>query len=120
MCITLLPLCSIYSYSLIYLPFYSITAFAGQVLANLTAMASAKFAAERFPGGKPVGTVTLDKMNTLGGSLSIGHPFGATGGRLVTTASNRLQRENQRFALLAACADGGLATACLLERYDNK
>jgi len=95
-------------------------AFAGQVLANLTAMASAKFASDRFPGGKPVGKVDFDKMNTLGGSLSIGHPFGATGGRLVTTASNRLQRENQRFALLAACADGGLATACLLERYDNK
>lgn len=42
------------------------------------------------------------------------------GGRLVSTASNRLQNENQRFAILAACADGGLATGCLLERYDNK
>lgn len=103
-----------------YCYFFLLIAFAGQVLANLTAMASAKFAAERFPGGAPLGQMNLDKMNTLGGSLSIGHPFGATGGRLVTTASNRLQRENQRFALLAACADGGLATACLLERYDNK
>ncbi len=95
-------------------------AFAGQVLANLTAMASEKFGQERLPGGKAIGKVDFEKMNTLGGSLSIGHPFGATGARLVTTASNRLQREQQRFALLAACADGGLAHACILERYDNK
>jgi len=58
----------------------------------------------------------MAKTNVLGGSLAIGHPFGATGARLVATASNRLQRENQRFALLTACADGGLAHACILER----
>lgn len=95
-------------------------AFAGQVLANIAAMASDKFAKDRFASGKPVGSMDFDKMNTLGGSLAIGHPFGATGARLVTTASNRLQRENKRFALLTACADGGLAHACVLERYDNK
>lgn len=95
-------------------------AFAGQVLANCTAMASQKFAEERgLPGNKPVGEVDFSKTNLLGGSLSLGHPFGATGGRLITTAANRLQRENQRYALLTACADGGLAHACLLERYDN-
>lgn len=95
-------------------------AFAGQVLANITAMGSEKFAAERFASRKAIGNFDFSKMNTLGGSLSIGHPFGATGARLVTTASNRLQREQQRFALLTACADGGLAHACILERYDNK
>lgn len=94
-------------------------AFAGQVLANIVAMGSEKFGQERL-GGKPIGKFDFDKMNTLGGSLSIGHPFGATGARLVTTAANRLQREQQRFALLTACADGGLAHACILERYDNK
>jgi acetyl-CoA acyltransferase len=94
-------------------------AFAGQVLSNITALASDKFAQERLPGGKAVGQMDFDIMNTLGGSLSIGHPFGATGARLVTTASNRLQREDKRFALLTACADGGLAHACVLERYDN-
>lgn len=93
-------------------------AFAGQILSNLVAMNSQKFADEKF-GGKKLGQVDLDKMNTKGGSLSIGHPFGATGSRLVTTASRRLQQEGQRFALLAACADGGLGTAMLLERYDN-
>ena len=49
----------------------------------------------------------MEKLNTWGGSLSIGHPFGATGARLVTTAANRLHKEDGRFALLAACASGG-------------
>ena len=93
-------------------------AFAGQILSNLTAMDSQKFADDNF-GGKKVGKVDMDKMNTKGGSLSIGHPFGATGSRLVTTAARRLQEENQRFALIAACADGGMGHACVLERYDN-
>jgi len=93
-------------------------AFAGQILSNLVAMKSQKFADEKF-GGKIVGEVDITKMNTKGGSLAVGHPFGATGSRLVTTASRRLQQEEQRFALLAACADGGMGHACLLERYDN-
>jgi len=93
-------------------------AFAGQILSNLTAMNSQTFADKSF-GGKKVGEVNMDKMNTKGGSLALGHPFGATGGRLVTTAARRLQQEDERFALLAACADGGLGHACLLERYDN-
>lgn len=94
-------------------------AFAGQVLSNFAAMSSEKFAKDRFPSGKPVGRFDMAKTNVLGGSLAVGHPFGATGGRLVTTASNRLQREQQRYALITACADGGLAHACLLERYIN-
>eukprot|EP00980_Cylindrotheca_fusiformis_P021077 scaffold8079_cov121-Cylindrotheca_fusiformis.AAC.5 len=93
-------------------------AFAGQILSNLVAMDSDKFA-EKSWGGKKIGSVDMDKMNIKGGSLSIGHPFGATGSRLVTTASRRLQQEGERFALLAACADGGMGHACLLERYDN-
>jgi len=93
-------------------------AFAGQVLSNMTAMASDNFA-ETSLGGKKVGQMDMDKVNVLGGSLSIGHPFGATGCRLITTAANRLQREEQQYALITACADGGLATACILERYPN-
>mmetsp|Transcript_11648 Transcript_11648/g.27707 ORF Transcript_11648/g.27707 Transcript_11648/m.27707 type:complete len:464 (-) Transcript_11648:171-1562(-) len=92
-------------------------AFAGQILSNLVAMDSDKFAEEKL-GGTKVGAVDVDRMNTKGGSLSIGHPFGATGSRLVTTASRRLQQEGERFALIAACADGGLGHACLLERYE--
>jgi acetyl-CoA acyltransferase len=93
-------------------------AFAGQILSNLTAMNSQRFADENL-GGKKVGEVRMDKLNIKGGSLAIGHPFGATGSRLVTTASRRLQDEDERFALIAACADGGMGHACLLERYDN-
>jgi acetyl-CoA acyltransferase len=81
-------------------------------------MESQTFADKNF-GGKIVGKVDVDKMNTKGGSLALGHPFGATGSRLVSTASRRLQHEGARFALLAACADGGMGHACLLERYDN-
>lgn len=93
-------------------------AFAGQILSNLTAMDSQKFADDNF-NGKKVGTVNMDKLNTKGGSLALGHPFGATGSRLVTTADRRLQMEQERFALVAACADGGTGHACVLERYDN-
>lgn len=93
-------------------------AFAGQILSNLVAMDSQKFADEKF-GGNRVGKIDIQKMNTKGGSLAIGHPFGATGSRLVTTAARRLQDEQQRFALIAACADGGTGHACILERYDN-
>ena len=94
-------------------------AFAGQILSNHTAMGSQEFADQKF-SGRRVGDVDVDKMNTKGGSLAVGHPFGATGSRLVTNAARRLQDEQQRFALLAACADGGMGHACLLERYDNK
>jgi acetyl-CoA acyltransferase len=81
-------------------------------------MSSQKFADENLRG-KKVGDINFEKLNTKGGSLAIGHPFGATGSRLVTTASRRLQDEGKRFALVAACADGGMGHACLLERYDN-
>ena len=59
--------------------------------------------------GRPhkIGSVAMEKLNNLGGSLSIGHPFGATGICLVATAANRLRREDGRFALVAACAAGG-------------
>ena len=59
----------------------------------------------------------MEKFNIHGGSLSIGHPFGATGARLITTTANRLQREGGQFGLVAACADGGLGHACIVEAY---
>lgn len=91
-------------------------AFAGQVLAVLEALASPDFARERLQRDEAVGRIPAEKLNTLGGSLSLGHPFGATGARLVTTAANRLQREGGRYALVAACAAGGQGHAILLER----
>jgi len=93
-------------------------AFAGQILSNLTAMSSQKFADDKF-NGNIVGKIPMDKLNIKGGSLSIGHPFGATGSRLVTAAAKRLQHEQERYALVSACADGGMGHSCLLERYDE-
>lgn len=92
-------------------------AFAGQVLANLNALAEPKFCKELFGLDKPVGRVDPAKLNTWGGSLALGHPFGATGSRLVNTASNKLQQEGGKYALLAACADSGLAYIGLIEKY---
>lgn len=93
-------------------------AFAGQVLAVLAALKSSDFAVEKLGRTKQVGQIPMEKLNVMGGSLSLGHPFGATGTRLVTTAVNRLHRENGRFAVVAACAAGGLGHALLLERDD--
>ena len=95
-------------------------AFAGQVLANLAALNSEKFCTESIGVPGVVGEVPFDKLNLFGGSLSIGHPFGATGTRLVTTASNRLIHEDGELAVLAACAAGGLGHAMLVQRWKPK
>jgi len=63
-----------------------------------------------------IGVTDYARLNIHGGSLSLGHPFGATGGRLVTTCANRLQREGQAFGLVTGCAAGGLGSALILER----
>jgi len=91
-------------------------AFAAQVLAIVKSLNSEKFGKENLGLNTKFGEIPMDKMNTMGGSLSLGHPFGATGGRLLTTAANRLVREDQQFALLAACAAGGHGHAMLIER----
>ncbi|XP_065843295.1 trifunctional enzyme subunit beta, mitochondrial-like [Oscarella lobularis] len=92
-------------------------AFAGQILANLKAMDSDWFAKNYMGLKEKVGSLPMEKFNLWGGSLSIGHPFGATGCRLVTTAANRLEKEDGKFALVAACAAGGQGHACIVERY---
>lgn len=94
-------------------------AFAGQMLTVLKALNSDEFAKNRLNRKKKVGTVPYDKLNRWGGSLSIGHPFAATGIRLVTTAANRLAHEGGRYALIAACAAGGQGHAMIIERYSE-
>ena len=61
-----------------------------------------------------VGQLPMEKFNLWGGSLSIGHPFGATGNRLAITAANRLKAEDGKYALLAACAAGGIVSFFLI------
>jgi len=91
-------------------------AFAGQILANLNALASDEFAQQHLGREKAVGKVPMEKFNLWGGSLSIGHPFGATGARLLTTTSNRLHHEKGTYGLLAACAAGAHGHAMIVKR----
>jgi len=90
-------------------------AFAAQVAANLKALASKSFCAEHLGLGEAVGEVDPAKLNVNGGSIAIGHPFAATGGRLVTSALHGLKRRGGKHALLTVCAAGGLGAAVVLE-----
>jgi len=90
-------------------------AFAAQVLSNLQAFASESFAREKLGRDKPLGEVDPAILNVYGGSIAIGHPFGATGARLVTTLSNELVRTGKAHGLLTVCAAGGLGHAMVLE-----
>jgi len=90
-------------------------AFAAQVLCNKEAFASKKFAEEKLGRKEPIGEIDDAKFNVHGGSISIGHPFAATGARLVTTALRELKRRKGRYGLVTACAAGGLGAAAVLE-----
>lgn len=92
-------------------------AFSGQVLSVLSALDSDDFAKKSLNRDSKIGKIPMDKLNTMGGSLSLGHPFGATGVRLVTTAANRLHHEDGKYALVTACAAGGQGHAIILEKY---
>jgi acetyl-CoA acyltransferase len=91
-------------------------AFAAQVLSNLQAWASKKFADEHLGGAQPIGEVPEEKINPRGGSIALGHPFGATGARLVHQALRELEESGKNTALVSICAAGGLGAACILER----
>jgi acetyl-CoA acyltransferase len=90
-------------------------AFAAQVASNLRAWASKSFAADHMGLGEPVGEIDPDKLNVNGGSIALGHPFAATGGRMVLTTLRELKRRGQQHALLTLCAAGGLGAAVVLE-----
>ncbi|NJD10226.1 MAG: acetyl-CoA C-acyltransferase FadI [Gemmatimonadetes bacterium] len=91
-------------------------AFAAQVLSNLQALDSDRFARERLNRAAKVGILAEDRINVLGGSIAIGHPFGATGARLVITLLNELRRRGQGLGLVTVCAAGALGFALVLER----
>lgn len=90
-------------------------AFAAQVLSNLQGLASASWAA-RAGAAAPLGEVDHSRLNVMGGSLAIGHPFGATGARVLTTLCRELRRRDGQFGLLTVCAAGGLGHAMVVER----
>jgi acetyl-CoA acyltransferase len=91
-------------------------AFAAQTLSVLQAWESRTFAEEKLNRSQPVvESLDWDKLNVLGGSLAFGHPFAATGGRMITQSLRELKRRGGGFALTTACAAGGLAVAVVLE-----
>jgi acetyl-CoA acyltransferase len=90
-------------------------AFAAQVLCNKKAFASKKFAEDKLGRSEAIGEIDEDKFNVHGGSISVGHPFAATGARLVTTTLKELKRRKAKYGLVTACAAGGLGAAAVLE-----
>lgn len=90
-------------------------AFAGQVLCVLKAMASKDFLENHIQSGAMAGEVDPATMNIHGGSIAIGHPFGATGSRIVNTMANELAQGKHQTAVLGICAAGGLGAAAVLE-----
>lgn len=91
-------------------------AFAAQVLSTTQALASRTFAVEKLGRDEPVGEVDPAKLNTRGGSIAIGHPFGATGARLVMSTLLELKRLGKQFGMVSVCAAGGMGVAMVLER----
>ncbi|XP_063918475.1 trifunctional enzyme subunit beta, mitochondrial [Zophobas morio] len=94
-------------------------AFAGQILANFKALDSDWFAQKYMNKKGKVGSPDISKFNAWGGSLSIGHPFAATGIRLAMHTANRLVKENGQLGLIAACAAGGQGVGMILERHPD-
>jgi len=89
-------------------------AFAAQVLSNLQGFESKTWAA-RAGFSEPVGEVDRSRLNVMGGSIAIGHPFGATGARITTTLAHELQRRGGQFGMMTVCAAGGMGFAMVLE-----
>jgi acetyl-CoA acyltransferase len=85
------------------------------VLSVQKALANETFARVRLGRGQAVGGIDPERLNVHGGSIALGHPFAATGARMVTTMANELSEKNLRTALLGLCAAGGLGAAAILE-----
>jgi acetyl-CoA acyltransferase len=86
------------------------------VLSNLQGLSSPKFARDELGRSEPTGHPDVEAINVMGGSISIGHPFGATGGRLTMTLLHEMARRDVQFGLVTVCAAGGMGFAMVLER----
>jgi acetyl-CoA acyltransferase len=91
-------------------------AFAAQVLSTLKKLESRTFAEQELGRSEPVGCIDPGRINLRGGSIALGHPFGATGARCVTTLANEMQRRSAQLGLVSVCAAGGVGAAIVLER----
>ena len=91
-------------------------AFAAQVLSTTQALASQRFAEEKLGRSQPVGEIDPETLNVNGGSIALGHPFGATGARVLTSLANEMERRDVQFGLASVCAAGGIGCAIILSR----
>ena len=99
--------------------FYEIhEAFASQVLMTLKAWQDPEFCSERLGRDEPLGTIDPAKINVAGSSLAAGHPFGATGGRIVATLAKLLDERGSGRGLISICAAGGQGVCAILERAE--
>ena len=90
-------------------------AFAAQVLSTLRAIESPEFAKTKLGLPQAIGKVDLKKLNPNGGSIPIGHPFGATGGRMILQTLHELKKSGKQYGLISVCAAGGLGSVMILE-----
>ncbi len=91
-------------------------AFAAQILSNMKAFASPRFARHELGRSRPLGEIDFDRFNVNGGSIAIGHPFGATGARVVMQLLYELRRRGLNLGLATVCAAGGVGFATVVER----
>jgi len=97
--------------------FYEIhEAFAAQVLCTLKAWESADFCRDKLGLDAPLGSIDRERLNVVGSSLAVGHPFAATGARLVATAAKLLQEKGSGRALISVCTAGGMGVTAILQR----
>ena len=96
--------------------FYEIhEAFASQTIATLKAWQSEKFCRDRLGRNQPMGPIELSKLNVKGGSLAVGHPFAATGARIVATMAKLLSEKGSGRGLISVCTAGGMGVAAIME-----
>lgn len=91
-------------------------AFAAQVLCTLKAWESAEFCRERLGLPQPLGSIDRKRLNVMGGSVAIGHPFAATGARIVATLAKLLAQKGSGRGLVSVCTAGGMGVTAILER----
>lgn len=91
-------------------------AFAAQILSTFQFLASKQFAKEKLGRSAAVGEIDPACVNVRGGSIALGHPFGATGARCLSTVAHEMQRRDVQYGLVSVCAAGGIGAAIVLER----
>ena len=97
--------------------FYEIhEAFAAQVLCTLKAWESPEFCREKLGLDEPLGAIDRERLNVKGSSLAVGHPFAATGGRIVATLARLLEQRGSGRGLISVCTAGGMGVTAILER----